>query len=111
MSRNSGGHPVQSEAGQRRRLVKVTVRVHPANVDRLKATAREWQVDAAAISPELWKAALECTGGDELDARQILEARLIWMGGRRLVDIAASGPEGLAEALQYLGQVAAGVYV
>ena len=92
-------------------LVTVVVKVHPANVDRLKAIAREWEIDAASISPELWQAALECTAGDEAVARQFLESRLMYMGGQRLVDIAASGPEGLARALEYLGQVAAGVYI
>lgn len=92
-------------------LVKVTVQVHPANVDRLIALAREWEVDAASVFPELWQAALECTAGDEVIARQLLEARLIYMGGERLVEIAASGPDGLARAIEYLGQVASGVYV
>ena len=93
------------------KLVEVTVQVHPANLKRLISVAREWEVDAASISPALWQAALECTRGDDLIARQFLEARLMYMGDKRLVDVAASGPGGLAKALEYLGQVAAGVYV
>ena len=75
-------------------LVEVTVSVHPSNVEKLKELAKELEIDFASAPKEIWSALLEVTNGDEALARQMLVSRLV--SGKRLIDVALSGPEGQA---------------
>lgn len=81
-------------------LIEVKVAVHPSNVDRLKEIARELEIDFASAPKEIWSALLDVTKGDEDLARQMLESRLV--SGKRLIDVALSGPEGEAIVLDII---------
>lgn len=85
------------------KLVEITVSVHPSNVERLKELARELEIDLMSAPRAVWSALLEITEGNEALAREMLESRLV--SGRRLIDVAMSGPAGEAQALDIiLGQ-------
>lgn len=75
-------------------LVHVKVSVHPTNVERLREIARELEIDFASAPKSIWDALLEVTEGNEELAREMLESRLV--SGKRLIDVALSGPEGEA---------------
>lgn len=90
-------------------LVELTVSVHPSNVARLKELAKELELDLASAPPRIWSELLKITEGDEAQARELLESRLV--SGRRLIDVALSGPEGEAIVLAILNGPNGNVYV
>lgn len=91
-------------------LIEVTVKVHPANLERIKRQAEMWQEDVASVDQELWEAAHAISGGDDEEARFLLESPSITFGWRRLIDVARSGPEGLRQVHDYLGRIRHGIY-
>lgn len=91
------------------KLVPVTVSVHPSNVEKLKERARELEIDLASAPPAIWSELLKVTSGDDALAREMLECRLV--SGRRLIDVALSGPEGEAIVLAILSGSNGTVYV
>lgn len=91
-------------------LVDVTVKVHPANVDRLKAAAKQWEVDAKTVDQELWEMAMFVTGDNEAAARAQLETESPMLGWKRIIDVALEGPDGLEKAKDVMGIIASGSY-
>ena len=91
-------------------LIEVTLRVHPANVERLKKQAKLWEIDPKAVDSQLWTLAMAVARDDEEAARALLESASLEFSWQRLIDVATSGPEGLQETRDYLGRLYHGVY-